>query len=114
MFQLTTTTDGTVHTIALTGELDHQTTPRLYEAFTGLRLAADDHLVLDLAELTFCDSSGLSAFITAHELTLAAGAAIELRSPPSSLTKMLHIAGLAELFALTTPAMTSGSDETRA
>lgn len=100
MLHLTTTIDGAVHTIALTGELDHQTAPRLHEALTRLRLAADDHLVLDLAELTFCDSSGLGAFISAHELALAAGAAVELRTPSPMLTRMLRTTGLAELFTL--------------
>ncbi|QQQ74038.1 STAS domain-containing protein [Saccharothrix sp. 6-C] len=97
MFHLTAATDGDVHTIALTGELDHRCTPRLHEALTRLRLVAGDRLVLDLAELTFCDSSGLTAFVVAHEL--AAGA-VDLLSPPAKLVRMLRTTGLAELFTI--------------
>lgn len=100
MFHITTTTDGAVYTIALTGELDYQCSARLHQALTRLRLAAGDRLVLDLAELTFCDSSGLGAFIVAHELTSGAGAALDLLTPPAMLVRMLRTTGLAEIFTL--------------
>ncbi|MFI9011547.1 STAS domain-containing protein [Actinosynnema sp. NPDC053489] len=100
MIDLTTTTDGATHTMALAGELDHDTTPRLREELSGLSLAAGDVLVLDLSGLEFCDSSGLSALLSAHELASGADAALNLRNPPRMLVKMLHMTGLAEIFTV--------------
>lgn len=100
MFHLTTTTDGSVHTIALIGELDHQTTPRLREVLTGLHLAAGDRLVLDLTELAFCDSSGLGTFIVAREHALDADVALDLLRPPPMLVRMLRTTGLTETFTI--------------
>ncbi|QFZ18915.1 STAS domain-containing protein [Saccharothrix syringae] len=97
MLELTTAVDGTAHTVALTGELDHRTAPRLHAALDGLRLAAGDRLVLDLTGLTFCDSSGLSAFIAAHELS---SGAVELVAPPAMVVRMLHVTGLTEIFTV--------------
>ncbi|WP_447009078.1 hypothetical protein ACRAKJ_20130 [Saccharothrix sp. DSM 118769] len=58
MFHLPTMVDSTVHTIVLTGELDHRCSSRLHEALTRLRLATGNHLVLDLAGLTFATPAG--------------------------------------------------------
>ncbi|WP_367129364.1 STAS domain-containing protein [Saccharothrix sp. HUAS TT1] len=100
MIELTTATDGAVHTIGLTGELDHRTTPRLRDALTGLDLGAGDLVVLDLAELAFCDSSGLSTLLFARELVLGADAALDLVAPPRTLVKMLNLTGMVELFTI--------------
>ncbi|MCE6998326.1 STAS domain-containing protein [Saccharothrix sp. S26] len=100
MLDLTKATDGHVHTIALTGELDHASTPRLHEELARLRLSAGDRLVLDLAELSFCDSSGLTALLAAHEISLGAGAALELATPPALLVRILRTTGLTEVFTV--------------
>ena len=49
--------------IALRGELDIATAPRLQEAIDDALAAAPARLVLDLRELSFLDSSGLRLFI---------------------------------------------------
>ena len=98
MLALTTTTSGTTCTLALVGELDHQTAPRLHEALAGLRLARGGRLVLDLGGLTFCDSSGLGGFLVAHEVASGAGAAITLADPPRVVTRMLYFTGLDSVF----------------
>ena len=100
MLELTTTTDGPAHTIVIAGELDHQTTSRLHEALTGLSLGSGDHLAIDLARLTFCDSSGLSTFLVARELTVDAGATLDLVAQPRMLTRMLRTTGLTEVFTI--------------
>jgi anti-sigma B factor antagonist len=56
------TPDGS--TLALVGELDTSTTPRLIREIDAI--AADDvRIVLDLSAMTFMDSSGLGAILYA-------------------------------------------------
>ncbi|GAA1287588.1 STAS domain-containing protein [Saccharothrix xinjiangensis] len=98
MLTLTTTTGAAGRTIALDGELDHQTVPRLHEALAGLRLAPGERLVVELSALTFCDSSGLAGFLAAHEAASAAGAGITLANPPRVLMRMLRFTGLDSVF----------------
>ncbi|GAA3465114.1 STAS domain-containing protein [Saccharothrix longispora] len=94
MFDVILSSDGGTHTLALVGELDHQSAPRVHEALDRLHPAPGDRVVLSLEGLAFCDSSGLSAFIAAYERVTAAGAALTLAAPPATLTRMLRTTGL--------------------
>jgi len=58
--------DGVVW-LALGGELDMLTAPRLRAVLRELTLAPDEALVLDLRGLAFLDSSGLAVILGAHE-----------------------------------------------
>jgi anti-sigma B factor antagonist len=53
--------DGLNHRVALEGELDLASAPRLERALTELDPAVDGHLLLDLEDLTFTDGAGLAA-----------------------------------------------------
>ncbi|ADB34394.1 anti-sigma-factor antagonist [Kribbella flavida DSM 17836] len=61
----------------VTGELDFGTTPELLEVVEPLA-ASGRSLVLDLVDLTFCDSSALSALVRLHKTAAAAGGALSL------------------------------------
>jgi anti-sigma B factor antagonist len=65
--------------VAVSGELDFGTTPRLLEVAEPLA-AAGGALVLDLANLTFCDSSALSALVRLHKAARTAGGTLCLAS----------------------------------
>jgi len=52
--------------VALTGELDAATASYLYAALAKLEVEDAHHVVLDLAKLTFMDSTGLSMVVTEH------------------------------------------------
>jgi anti-anti-sigma factor len=58
--------DGTLW-LALAGELDVFTAPRLRSALREAQPASDETLVLDLRGVTFLDSSGLAVILGAHE-----------------------------------------------
>ena len=64
------TTTGAV--LEFTGELDADTAPEALEVIQRLRLDQGRQLVVNLADLTFCDSSGISALIAARNLAVAA------------------------------------------
>jgi anti-sigma B factor antagonist len=50
--------------VEMRGELDMATSAQLLESLQRLVDAGDRHLVVDLAEVSFMDSSGLGALVT--------------------------------------------------
>lgn len=98
-FSTTTRTTPTGPVLVFAGELDSSTAPAARDAIQGLSLHAGDQLIIDLAGLRFCDSSGIAALIAARNLAGAAGAAIALVALSPHLSKVLRLLGLAEIFA---------------
>lgn len=76
-------------TIAVSGELDMASAPRLGAALRRLQDSGQRDIVLDLSNLQFCDSSGLSVFVQAHRDLRAAGGRLVLRSPSERLRMLL-------------------------
>ena len=94
-------------TMHVTGELDLDTGPRLRnELVTELGQLTGDgaELVLDLAEVTFCDSSGLQALLATLRRAGLLGRALTLVIVPESrLDRFLELAGVRELFDTVPP-----------
>lgn len=86
--------------LALTGELDHDSAPQLREAMGRLALGPGEQLILDLSGLTFCDSSGITAFIVARNKTIEAQAGIALAGTPGHIARVLRLVGLDQIFPL--------------
>jgi anti-sigma B factor antagonist len=97
---LAMTTEGNEYVIALTGALDIATAPDLWEAIDAA--IADGHatLLLDLAGLTFVDSTGLGVFVRAGKELRAAGGGLVLRSPGERVANLLSITRLEEVFEI--------------
>ncbi|MCQ0021675.1 STAS domain-containing protein [Streptomyces somaliensis DSM 40738] len=68
---------GTV-TVALAGELDLHAAERVEPALARLTGDVEHELLLDLAGVTFCDSSGVALLLRAHRRCAAAGARLRL------------------------------------
>jgi anti-sigma B factor antagonist len=58
------------------------------------------HVALDLSQLSFCDSSGLSALIGARKRVRAAGGDLMLLNPRPNLIEQLRITGLHRVFTM--------------
>jgi anti-sigma B factor antagonist len=86
--------------IDLAGELDLSTAPQLWAAIDEAIAAGHDRLVLDLAELTFVDSTGLGVFVRAAKELRAVGGEVSLRSPGERVTKLLQITKLEDVFEI--------------
>lgn len=86
--------------VALHGEIDMTVAPTLRTTLE--RLVADGHvdLVLDLSELLFIDSSGLSAFIAANRAACAGGGGLRLRSPRPNTMWVLETTRLSDLIPI--------------
>lgn len=96
MSELTITTTGQAGNVVLSlvGDLDIATATELREHLARVVLRAGQQLVLDLAEVPFCDSSGISALLAARNHALGAGATIALAGVPAHLVSVLCVLGL--------------------
>src|SRR5690242_2437816 len=76
--RVATSSGGDAAMVAVHGELSLDSRQCLQDALYGLIDQAASRIVVDLAELTFCDSMGLSTFIEAHHRCTAAGGYLRL------------------------------------
>ncbi len=58
-------------------------------------------VVFDLTDLTFCDSSGITMFVTAHQKAEANGAALRFRNLSPAVARVFAISGVDQLLEIT-------------
>ncbi|MET9399015.1 STAS domain-containing protein [Kitasatospora sp. NPDC002965] len=97
---ITTRDAATGPVLEIAGDLDHHTAPGLREAVDTLPLAGGQLLVLDLARLDFCDSSGITVLLAARNVAVGHGARIALAAVPSNTARILGIVGLDRVFTI--------------
>ncbi|WP_455354920.1 STAS domain-containing protein [Streptomyces sp. SYSU K217416] len=89
--------DGAV-VLALAGELDHDTADPLREALADSFGAGRDHVVVDCAELRFCDSTGLNVLLRGRLAAQESGIRLELAALQPPVARMFHITGADGVF----------------
>jgi anti-anti-sigma factor len=98
--KITTRDARTGPVLEITGDLDYSNAAELRELVTGLALQPGQRLVVDLAGMEFCDSSGITALIAARSHAQAAQADLALAAVPSRTLRVLTIVGLDQIFPL--------------
>ncbi len=91
-------TDGC--TLAVSGELDIATAPQFRTAFGGLLGTGCRHIVIDLSETTFLDSSGLGALVWAAHRMRGAGGEFSVVDPHPAIVPTLEITNVGPVLAL--------------
>ena len=94
------TDDGAGPEIHLRGELDMATASLLRDELVRLTTEGAKQVTVDLAELAFIDSTGLSVLITGLKHIRQQGGDLTLRSPNAGTRKVLEITGLTEVFSI--------------
>jgi anti-sigma B factor antagonist len=84
--------------LRLAGKLDHRTAPRVRDTLEHTELNAGQRLVVDLAGVTFCDSSGITALVAARNRALATQSEIALADVPAPVMRILRMTGLTAVF----------------
>ncbi|MFG2132813.1 STAS domain-containing protein [Streptomyces sp. NPDC048751] len=82
------------------GELDYSNAAELRDRVARFTLEPGQCLILDLAGLEFCDSSGITAMIAARNHARAAGADVALTGVPANTLRILRIVGLDQIFTI--------------
>lgn len=87
-------------TVALTGEIDLHTAPRLSSAVDAA--LADDpvRVVLDMRGVTFCDSRGLGTLVILARAASRARAVLVLSNLGDFLKRLLAVSGIGEHFVI--------------
>jgi anti-anti-sigma factor len=88
--------DGGCIVVHVSGEIEFTTAGELRDRATAAALAAArPRLVLDLAEVSFCDSSGLSALVSIWKAVRAQDGKLALAQVPERCKLVLKRTGLA-------------------
>jgi anti-sigma B factor antagonist len=92
--------EGGVKLVALRGELDFDDAPRLGRVLDGLRAEGERRVVVDLSELTFIDSSGISVLVAAARAATVEQQAFVVAAPMPNVQRVFDIVSLSELVAV--------------
>lgn len=84
--------------ITLVGELDLATASELYEVFTELQREGGVMKVeVNLAGLTFMDSTGISTLIMEQKRLRASGGQLTIIDPPHNVVRIFQVSGVDKL-----------------
>lgn len=81
------------------GEIDTHTVHAFHEAMTEASKLAS-HVVIDLSQVTFVDSSGLGALIVARNSAREGRGSVSLVSPPPVVRRLLGSTRLHDVFVI--------------
>lgn len=93
-----TDADGTV-VVHAEGDVDIATSVTLRAALIDA-VAQSPSLVLDLGDVEFIDSTGLSALVLGHQRAQQAGGTLILRRCTSSVERLLGVTGLDQVLTI--------------
>jgi anti-anti-sigma factor len=89
-----------VAVLRLYGELDADTATQLHNTLADLLERPVPRIVVDLSDLKFCDSVGLSAFITSKQVITARGGWLSFAGANPFLVNLMETVGLSRYFAI--------------
>ena len=87
--------------IGVSGEIDASTVPEFSNAIQALFDAGDSQsvdVVVDMADVTFIDSSGLRSIIRAHHHADSTGKRLVILNPSAVVSRLIDLSGLNDLF----------------
>jgi anti-sigma B factor antagonist len=99
-FRLEVRDAGRALVIALSGELDLASSPALQEELERAAAAETPMLIIDLRELDFMDSTGLSVLVRAHQRIEEGGRQLAMVRGPQQVQRLLSLTGVADRLTL--------------
>jgi anti-sigma B factor antagonist len=82
--------------VRLKGELDIATASRLRHIAAELPAAKFSEITIDLTDVTFIDSVGLSVVIALHKRISSVGGSLILQNPSARTRSLIEISGLSD------------------
>lgn len=86
--------------IGVSGELDLASSPALEQALERGAAAHADLVIVDLRELEFMDSTGLSVLVRAHQRSTESGQRFGVVRGPQQVERLLTLTGVADRLTL--------------
>jgi anti-sigma B factor antagonist len=84
--------------VAVGGEIDVYTAPKLRDTITELVAAGNYDLIIDMEEVEFLDSTGLGVLVGGLKKVRAHEGSLQLVCNQDRLLKIFRITGLAKVF----------------
>ena len=110
-FRLEVRSEGRSTVIAVRGELDLASSPALQEELDRVAASDSEMLIIDLRELDFMDSTGLSVLVRAHQRIEEQGRQLAMVKGPQQVQRLLSLTGVADrLTVVDTPEELLGRD----
>lgn len=94
LLRVSSTTDQDTALVTADGEIDLSSVNLLREAVTKAIQAGVRTLTIDLAGVTYIDSSGLGLLVGAHKRMTAAGGTLTVRCFEQRLLRLFNLTGL--------------------
>lgn len=91
--------DG-MNVLDVTGEIDVYTAPQFKEAINSVLSGGQKHLIINLAEVTYMDSSGFGALLSATKRLRPIGGTVNLVKCSGSIDRILKITRLNTIFGI--------------
>lgn len=82
--------------VAVSGELDLASTPALEQELERVSATAPSLVIIDLRELDFMDSTGLSVLIRAHQQSQQCGYRLGIVNGSRQIRRLLTLTGVAD------------------
>jgi anti-sigma B factor antagonist len=92
--------DGKAHVVVVSGEVDLFTAPEFKQRVTAPIGAGIDHVIVDLTQTTFIDSSSLGVLIGAHRRLQQRGGRLVVACDGEAILKTFRITGLDGVFTI--------------
>ncbi len=86
--------------LTLAGELDYSNAERFHHDLQDAIGQGRNDLVIDLTDLTFCDSTGIQSFLNTRQTVQDRGGSIVLVNLHPRLERLFHLTGLAQAFGI--------------
>lgn len=86
--------------VAVAGEIDVYTAPKLRDSITELVAAGSYDIIIDLEAVEFLDSTGLGVLVGGLKKVRAHNGSLELVCSQERLLKIFRITGLAKVFVI--------------
>jgi anti-sigma B factor antagonist len=99
-FRLQVRNEGRTTVIAVSGELDLASSPALQEELDRVAASESQMLIIDLRELDFMDSTGLSVLVRAHQRIEEQGRQLAMVKGPQQVQRLLSLTGVADRLTL--------------
>ncbi|MFI7388127.1 STAS domain-containing protein [Streptomyces sp. NPDC049813] len=102
MFSVEVNPDARASVLVLRGDLDLDSAVQLREAATTLFAGPElpRVVVVDCAQLSFCDSTGINCLVVIYQRLLAYGGLLRLTAVPGSVARTLRQTGLDQVITV--------------
>jgi anti-sigma B factor antagonist len=101
--------EGQSATVVLDGELDLASAPQLQACLAELTANGVKHVVVDLANLRFIDSTGIGVLVSDFKRLSEVGGSMAVRNAGPRAYRVFEMTGLVELLSVTPPGLDPGS-----